>query len=200
MLKTGLTFILGIFLFSCNGKQNMIDSSLKIDATEQQEDSLKTLKQIVVSRKIKSSELNIIVYKSKRMLAVYFKDEKLIEYPCVLGFDPTGDKMQEGDGKTPEGKFKIKSMYAHKSWSYFIWFDYPNKTSYSRFEDRKKKGIISSTAKIGGQVGIHGVPKGNDEIIEKKIDWTLGCISLSTKNITDLFQSIGTETSIEILK
>ena len=39
-----------------------------------------------------------------------------------------------------------------------------------------------------------------DEIIEKKIDWTIGCISLSTKDITDLYQSIGLETTIEILK
>jgi lipoprotein-anchoring transpeptidase ErfK/SrfK len=60
--------------------------------------------------------------------------------------------------------------------------------------------MISPTATIGGEVGFHGVPEKNDEIIEKKIDWTLGCISLSTKNMTDLYQSIGLETTIEIIK
>jgi lipoprotein-anchoring transpeptidase ErfK/SrfK len=40
----------------------------------------------------------------------------------------------------------------------------------------------------------------HNEIIEKKIDWTLGCISLSTKDITDLYQSFGLETTKEILE
>lgn len=158
------------------------------------------LKDLVESRKLPKKELRIVIRKAKRTLSVYHKDELLISYPCVLGFAPEGDKMQEGDGKTPEGKFKIKSMYPHKSWSYFIWFDYPNEVSRQRFNKRKADGTIPASAKIGGDIGIHGVPAGMNDLIEKSTDWTLGCISLTTENITDLYQSIGTETSIEILK
>ena len=189
-----------VVLCACNAQekndfQSVLDqnSSIRIDSS-------KTLKEIVSSRKIQPRDLKILVKKAERVVEILFKDELLIKYPCVLGFDPVGDKMQEGDGKTPEGKFKIKAMYPHKSWSYFIWFDYPNQSSYLKFKERKANNMISPTATIGGEVGFHGVPEKNDEIIEKKIDWTLGCISLSTKNIKDLYQSIGLETTIEIIK
>jgi murein L,D-transpeptidase YafK len=189
-----------VVLCACNAQEKNDFQSLQNQNSSIRIDSSKTLKEIVSSRKIQPRDLKILVKKSERVVEILFKDELLIQYPCVLGFEPFGDKMQEGDGKTPEGKFKIKAMYPHKSWSYFIWFDYPNQTSYQNFKERKSKKIISQTAAIGGEVGFHGVPEKNDEIIEKKIDWTLGCISLSTKNITDLYQSIGLETTIEIIK
>lgn len=160
----------------------------------------KSLKEIVTERKIPASELKIYIEKAARKFSVYYKSERLITYPCVLGFNPEGDKMQEGDGKTPEGIFGIKSMYKHKSWSYFIWIDYPNETSWKRFKERKKNGLIDKSATIGGEIGIHGVPEGSDDLIENVSDWTLGCISLSTKNITDVYQSINTKTKIEIVK
>lgn len=159
-----------------------------------------SLKDQLVKRKINPNQLRIYVEKSKRTLSVYFKDEKLISYPCVLGFAPEGDKMEEGDGKTPEGNFKIKSMYPHKSWSYFIWFDYPNAESQKRFKARKASGEISKNSRIGGDVGIHGVPEGYDNAIDDKNDWTLGCISLKTAHITDLYNSISIETKIEIVE
>lgn len=160
---------------------------------------VKSLQQIVKENKIPAKELKICVEKKKRKLSVFHKDSCLISYPCVLGFAPDGDKMQEGDGKTPEGKFGIRSMYPHKSWSYFIWFDYPNATSRERFEKRKKDGTIPKSARIGGEVGIHGVPEGYDGLIDEKSDWTLGCISLKTAHITDLYLSISRETKLEIV-
>jgi murein L,D-transpeptidase YafK len=189
-----------VVLCACNAQEKNDFQSLQNQNSSIRIDSSKTLKEIVSSRKIQPRDLKILVKKSERVVEILFKNELLIQYPCVLGFEPVGDKMQEGDGKTPEGKFKIKAMNPHKSWSYFIWFDYPNQSSYDKFKERKSKKIISHTATIGGEVGFHGVPEKNDEIIEKKIDWTLGCISLSTKNITDLYQSIGLETTIEIIK
>lgn len=163
-------------------------------------DTPKTLLEQVTERKLDKKDLKIYIQKAKRTLSVKYKTETLISYPCVLGFAPVGDKMQEGDGKTPEGKFSIRAMYPHKSWSFFIWFDYPNAESKKRFEERKKSGKISKTAKIGGEVGIHGVPTGMDDLITTKSDWTLGCISLKTAHITDLYNSISSKTKIEIIE
>lgn len=159
----------------------------------------KTLLEQVEREQIPKSELRIFVDKSDRTLSVIHKEKTLITYPCVLGFAPEGDKMKQGDGKTPEGNFGIRAMYPHRSWSYFIWFDYPNAESQKRFAERKKQGIIPASAKIGGEVGIHGVPEGMDEAIDLKEDWTLGCISLKTAHITDLYKSISTETKLEIV-
>lgn len=184
------TLLLAVLVSCGSGDQKLLIANVSDHA----------LQDIVSSRKLPKGGLRILVRKAARTLSVYYKDELLITYPCVLGFDPVGDKMQEGDGKTPEGKFAVRAMYAHKSWSYFIWFDYPNEVSRTRFNQRKKSGAIPADATIGGEVGIHGVPAGRNDLIEKSSDWTLGCISLTTENITDLYKSISTKTSIEILK
>ena len=146
-----------------------------------------------------SKNLKILIDKSEYTLSVLHKDSVLIVYPCVFGFDPVSDKMQEGDGATPEGEFGIRSMYPHKSWSYFIWIDYPNEESWRRFRKRKADGTIEQSATIGGEVGLHGVPGTADEMIADKTNWTLGCISLTTADITDLYKSISTSTKIEIV-
>lgn len=146
-----------------------------------------------------AKDLEILIDKSEYTLQVYHKDSLLITYPCVFGFDPVSDKMQEGDGATPEGEFGIRSMYPHKSWSYFIWIDYPNAESWSRFRKRKADGTIESSATIGGEVGIHGVPEGMDDMIANKRNWTLGCISLTNEHITDLYKSINSSTKMKIV-
>jgi len=159
----------------------------------------KNLQSIVQERKIPKNELKIVIDKSDYQLSVFYKTEKLITYPCVFGFEAVDDKHQEGDGCTPEGTFGIRSKYAHKSWSYFIWIDYPNKESWRRFNARKASGELDQSASIGGEVGIHGVPEGMDDLISKRQNWTLGCISLTTAHITDLYKSIGDGTKIEIV-
>lgn len=158
-----------------------------------------TLLEIVKSNAIPKNELKVRIDKSEYSLSVYHKDKLLIAYPCVFGFNPIEDKHQEGDGCTPEGTFGVRSKYAHKSWSYFIWVDYPNKESWSKFNRRKANGEIEKNATIGGEIGIHGVPEGMDDLIDSRSNWTLGCISLKTKDITDLYHSIGDMTQIVIV-
>lgn len=159
----------------------------------------KSLQTIIKEGNIPKSELLIKIDKSAYKIYVYHKDSKLITYACVFGFNAIDDKMQEGDGSTPEGKFGIRSMYAHSSWKYFIWIDYPTKESWSRFNKRKTEGVITDDATIGGEIGIHGVPEGMDDMIADKTNWTLGCISLTNKDIEDLYKSIDKSTKILII-
>lgn len=157
-----------------------------------------SLQSILRSKGIKGSAIEIRIDKSDRTLSVFHSDSLLISYPCVLGFNPVDDKRQEGDGCTPEGTFNIRSKYAHKSWSYFIWIDYPNKESWKKFNDRIANNELPDDASIGGEIGIHGVPEGMDELIDQGVDWTLGCISLKTSDIKDLYKSISDSTVVKI--
>ncbi|GAB5425778.1 MAG: hypothetical protein Crog4KO_29250 [Crocinitomicaceae bacterium] len=154
---------------------------------------------IIAENSIRKRDLTIYIDKSEYSLSVKHADSTLIAYPCVFGFNAVDDKAMEGDGCTPEGTFGIRSMYAHKSWKYFIWIDYPNAESWNRFKRRKADGEIPSDATIGGEVGIHGVPDGTDSMIENQTNWTLGCISLKNAHITDLYKSISSEVKIEIV-
>ena len=159
----------------------------------------KNLQTIIKEGNIPKSELLIKIDKSAYKIYVYHKGSKLITYACVFGFNAIDDKMQEGDGCTPEGNFGVRSMYAHSNWKYFIWIDYPTEESWNRFKRRKTEGTIEDNATIGGEIGIHGVPDGMDDMIADKTNWTLGCISLSNRDIEDLYKSINKSTKILII-
>jgi len=61
-------------------------------------------------------------------------------------------------------------------------------------------GLIPKKATIGGEIGIHGVPKGYDYLIDEKENWTLGCISLKTNDINELYDAVSYHTKIYIFK
>jgi lipoprotein-anchoring transpeptidase ErfK/SrfK len=44
------------------------------------------------------------------------------------------------------------------------------------------------------------VPEGSDNWIDDRMNWTLGCISLKNADITDLYESIGKDTKVLIVK
>ena len=190
-----LFLMVAVAFSGCAQSESTEDSTLQVLAETPQIPLLEQVK----ANNYSGKDLKIHIDKSAYVLQVFHKDSLLITYPCVFGFDPVSDKMQEGDGATPEGDFGIRSMYPHKSWSYFIWIDYPNQESWSRFRKRKADGTIEQSATIGGEVGIHGVPEGMDDMITERRNWTLGCISLTNEHITDLYKSINSSTKIEIV-
>lgn len=195
MSKLIIPFLIIFVCLSCS--EPVAEESIQVSS--KQDEPKESLQSIVKRRKIPGNTLSILIDKSDYTFKVLFKDETLITYPCVFGFNPVDDKHKEGDGCTPEGEFKIRSKYPHKSWSYFIWIDYPNKESWKRFNQRKADGTIESSARIGGEIGIHGVPEGTDEMIANRTNWTLGCISLTNRHVIDVYKSIGDETVIKIV-
>ncbi len=163
--------------------------------------------------KLNTNTVRIRIKKSEYLLELFIDNKKVKSYPVVFGPDPVNDKTHEGDGCTPEGIYKIKAKYPHRSWSYFLWIDYPNEAAWMRFKANKKSGKITKQAFIGGDVGIHGVPflTGDfgsnpsptaphaDYMIDKKINWTLGCISLKTEDIKEIYKYVPVGTEVEII-
>lgn len=95
--------------------------------------------------------------------------------------------MKEGDGCTPEGVFELIDLYPHAKWSKFMWIGYPNNDSWKKFEANKAAGLIAESDKIGGEIGIHGVPEGMDALIDVGKNWTLGCISLKNSDVDEIY-------------
>ncbi len=154
-----------------------------------------SLSEIVKENGIATQNLTFHVIKSDYLLHVEHADSILKSFPVVFGSNPIGQKLMEGDRKTPEGKFKIRDLYPHSKWSKFMWIDYPNEESIKNHKAAKSRGEIPADAAIGGEVGIHGVPAGYDNIISEKQNWTWGCISLTTKDVNELYSvcQVGTE-------
>jgi murein L,D-transpeptidase YafK len=144
--------------------------------------------------------IQILIDKSEYKLSVFAADTLVKEYDVVFGGNPVDDKEKEGDKRTPEGIFGVRDKYPHRKWSKFIWIDYPNAASWEKFNKRKADGIIKEGETIGGEVGIHGVPDGMNNLIDEKINWTLGCISMKNNDVNEIYPYISKKTKITIQK
>lgn len=158
------------------------------------------LQKLSDSLKVYRWNTRILVDKSEYQLKV-MKDTVVIKsYPVVLGPNPVADKLRKGDGCTPEGCFRIKTFYPHRKWSRFIWFDYPNEESYRKHNLAKEKGLIPQRCDIGGELGIHGVPPGQDYLIDQGQNWTLGCVSMKNRDVAELYDFVFEGMVVEIVK
>jgi murein L,D-transpeptidase YafK len=158
------------------------------------------LKDLLDSLHIRKELITVHIDKSEYKLRLVADTIIIKEYPVVFGSNPADDKLRQGDHCTPEGTFRIKSKYPHNKWSKFIWIDYPNTESWKKHNAAKTEGLIPQDAQIGGEVGIHGVPENADFAIDRKINWTLGCISLKNKDIDELYEFLGTSNKVVITK
>lgn len=135
-----------------------------------------------------TSAIFIFIQKDSLLLTVLAKDSTPIKsYPVALGGNPKDDKLMQGDQCTPEGTFFVRAAYPHDKWDFFVWINYPTEDSWRKHKQAKAEGKIPSGASIGGEIGIHGVPLGADYLIDRKQHWTLGCISLKSDDIRELF-------------
>jgi murein L,D-transpeptidase YafK len=158
------------------------------------------LARMLDSLQIPADDLRLLVEKDKRTMSILAGDRVLKQWPCVLGEVPLGDKMMQGDRRTPEGTFTFRDKYPHHTWHKFVWIDYPNADSRRRFNERKQRGEIPAHAAIGGEIGIHGVPEGMDHWIMQGTDWTFGCIALRNADLDEIYPYIrARHTLIEIV-
>ena len=158
------------------------------------------LKSLVDSLGVDTSGLSILVDKGDYLLSVLDDTVVIKQYRVVFGRNPVDEKTYEGDCCTPEGSFKVLMKYEHERWSRFIWFDYPNEGSLFRHREAQRAGIVPAGRGPGGQVGIHGVPPGNDYLINYRINWTAGCISLKNEDVEDLYPFVCKGMVVEIVK
>lgn len=132
----------------------------------------------------------IVVEKAARRLVVYRGDLALKEYRVALGFAPIGAKVREGDGKTPEGVFRIDRVNAQSSYHLSLGLDYPQVAD----RDRAAAGGYDA----GGDIFIHGQPNGLQDKQLSKTDWTSGCIALSDTDIREIFAAVALGTVVEV--
>lgn len=145
----------------------------------------------------------LLIDKSDYRLYLYEDVTLRKVYKVVFGNRDQSDKRLEGDRRTPEGTFRIQSKRFDKSWSRFMLLDYPNEISWTKFHQLQSQGIVPANASIGGGIGIHGVEYESgirDNYVESRINWTLGCISMKTMDVAELYEIIKVGTPVVIRK
>lgn len=132
------------------------------------------------------------VDKSKRRLYLLDGQQVVREYRIALGKSPKGHKQQEGDQKTPEGRYYLDFVLNDSQFYRSIHISYPN------LKDRTQ--ALSNKVDPGGDIKIHGLKNGETRPANyvQSFDWTDGCIALTNQEMDDLLSLVSTGTPIEI--
>lgn len=144
--------------------------------------------------------LIIYVDKSRYELKLFYKRQLIRRYRAVFGPNPGLNKQMEGDRNTPEGWFTITRLNPNSKYNKFMELSYPDKRHYENFERLKQKGVIPRSARIGGNVGIHGIWKNGDDMIELGVGWTDGCVAIKNCDMDELYKMAGIGTRVFIKK
>lgn len=129
----------------------------------------------------------VVVNKAQRRMHLLHNESVLESYDIKLGFAPVGHKQFEGDGKTPEGLYRIDRRNPQSDFHLSLGISYPNTRDYA-----EAKAVGKSP---GGDIFIHGQksPKENPDY-----DWTWGCIAVKNSEIEDIYAMVRNGTLIQL--
>jgi murein L,D-transpeptidase YafK len=134
----------------------------------------------------------VIVSKSESRLYLERAGKRFATFEVAFGGNRRGHKQQEGDERTPEGKYVLDAKNSNSRYYKAIHISYPNS------QDRaaaKARGVSA-----GGQVMIHGQKNGFCWLspVTQLFDWTDGCIALSNADMETVWQAVDVGTPVKI--
>ena len=147
----------------------------------------------------------VIVLKAQRRLLLMYDGEVLKSFRVSLGREPSGRKTQQGDGRTPEGVYRIDYRNAPSAFHLSLHISYPNA------EDRA--AAAHQGVSPGGEIMIHGLPNrvlgflsfltkfpgvASLSQLHRFFDWTEGCIAVTDEEIEEIWRTVPDGPPIEI--
>ena len=159
--------------------------------------------------KTPAKDLWLVIDTEKLNLSVMQGDKavKVFENIAIGSNGPTLNK-QRNDDKTPLGEFKITQIRPSDRFKLFMALSYPNREHTERayqehrIDAAEYKALRydldhgrppSQNTSLGGQLGIHGLGRG-DLKIHETVNWTRGCIAMTNEQVQELteFVAVGT--------
>lgn len=135
----------------------------------------------------------VIVMKSNHILELLHDGKVFQTIPIALGAHARGPKREAGDGRTPEGVYRIDWRSRHTAYTRELHISYPNA------QDRAR--ALAMHVAPGGGIFIHGLPRdfGPYDPPVWVHDWTEGCISVGNAAIVQVWNAVPDGTPIDIL-
>ncbi len=144
----------------------------------------------------------IRIVKSSRTLEAFEGGRRVFLFRAALGRCPSGPKERAGDGKTPEGTYRVCLKNPRGKFGPSLGLDYPSPRDALRGgADEKLQRLIEERHRLGerppwgsflgGEICIHGGGAASD--------WTEGCIALEDGDIALLFPGVPMHCPVEIL-
>ncbi|SDD75483.1 L,D-transpeptidase catalytic domain [Paracoccus isoporae] len=128
------------------------------------------------------------LFKSQRLMRLYSGNTVLKQYNFGLGFAPVGNKLYEGDGKTPEGLYYVDRRNPNSRYHLSVGIDYPNASDKAR--------ALAAGVPVGSDIFIHG--QGPEGRVATKRDWTAGCIAVTDDEIEEIYAMVQDGTPVVI--
>ena len=128
----------------------------------------------------------VVVSKKKREMLLLRGESVLRTYQIALGPEPEGPKRQEGDGRTPQGRYAIDRRNARSKYHLSLHISYPDAADVTR---AREAGVDP-----GGDIMIHGLGDG----VRLEGDWTQGCIAVTDEEMDEIWGLVGEGTPIWI--
>ncbi len=155
----------------------------------------------------------ILVDTPTATLSVMRGEEAVVRFTSIsIGREGTAWHRLKGDNKTPLGVYRISWIEPHSPFHRFFGLNYPtlpqaywardrghiNERGYQRIlAARRARSRPPQDSALGGNIGIHGVGKG-DPWIHAHLHWTNGCIALTDAQIDQLSMWIHEGTQVII--
>lgn len=139
-----------------------------------------------------ANALHIVILKSRRRLMLARAGAVLHTFPICLGTHPKGPKRAAGDGRTPEGNYRIDAFNDQSRYYRALHISYPNA------EDERLAAAVGLAP--GGNIEIHGMPPDFDDYDPAFFtrDWTEGCIAVSNRAIDTIWKTVALDTPVDI--
>lgn len=150
--------------------------------------------------------MRILVEKAARRLSILEEDRMIFECRAALGRCPVGEKRAEGDGRTPEGCYRICLIKEEGKYGRSLGLSYPGESdarlafSEGRIDKRTLDNILLAHKEncrppwgspLGGEIYIHEGGSAND--------WTQGCIALNAEDMDVVFSLRTQISSVDII-
>ncbi|MBP9679512.1 MAG: L,D-transpeptidase family protein, partial [Aeromonas sp.] len=111
-------------------------------------------------------------------------------YWVALGPAPKGHKLQEGDQRTPEGRYTLDYKKSNPGFYKAIHINYPN------LDDIKRANELG--VRPGGMIMIHGQLNRMGDRRVQPSNWTNGCIAVLNHEMDEIWNAVEPGTPIII--
>lgn len=142
----------------------------------------------------------LVVTKSRYRLDVMAGDRLLKSFPVALGNEPVGAKEREGDGRTPEGSYRLLPHHPSPAFGRCFYVGYPNEADLARglatglvdgATARRNRARLARgnrpepSTGLGGLILLHAM-KNRSVPGLTRTNWTLGCIAMEGPDLEEL--------------
>ena len=137
----------------------------------------------------------VVIVKRIRLMRLLYRDRIMRSYRVALGRNPMGHKRERGDGRTPEGLYRIDYKKPESLFNLALHIDYPN--------ERDRAEAAARGADPGGAIYIHGQPTAAGELAFFRLkfareDWTDGCVAVTNAEMDQIYRSVRAGTPVLI--